>query len=134
MGVDQLHYFQKALESKRVIGEKIFSYLGQVDSPDILVLVADFFMKCHDLSWVIVSGVCQKTLVVVLRNDGSKKHAGTLAAKAFGRFGSAGGRRARARAEIPLLNFQADLSKGNDAHLSHFVIGRVKTAGTTNRN
>jgi nanoRNase/pAp phosphatase (c-di-AMP/oligoRNAs hydrolase) len=126
MGVDQLHYFQKALETKRVVGEKIFSYLGQVDSPDILVLVADFFMKCHDLSWVIVSGVCQKTLVVVLRNDGSKKHAGTLAAKAFGRFGSAGGRRARARAEISLLNFEAKQRKEDDAHLGHFVIRQVE--------
>jgi hypothetical protein len=41
-------------------------------------------------------------LIVILRNDGYRKDAGKLAERAFGAFGSAGGRRRAARAEIAL--------------------------------
>jgi nanoRNase/pAp phosphatase (c-di-AMP/oligoRNAs hydrolase) len=122
MGAKDLKYFQQALENKRVIKGKIFSHLDQVSSPDILVLVADFFMRCHEVAWTVVSGVYQKHLVVIIRNDGFRKNAGTWAIKAFGRLGSAGGHRAMARAEIPLTNLEDLPRKGEVSNLGRFVI------------
>ncbi len=126
MGVGDLKYFQQALESKRIIKGKIFSHLGQVHSPDMLVLLADFFMRCHEVGWVVVSGVYHKNLVVIIRNDGFRKNAGSKAIKAFGRLGSAGGHRAMARAEIPLANLDGHLRKTDLSDLGRFVIRQFK--------
>ena len=129
MGTEDLKYFLRALESKEIIKGKIFSHLGQVESPDNLVLVADFFMRLHEIAWVVVSGVYRKTLVVVIRNDGFRKDAGTWANSAFGRLGSAGGRRSRARAEIPLTDIQKHLGKDDPGDLGRFVIRQFKKGG-----
>jgi nanoRNase/pAp phosphatase (c-di-AMP/oligoRNAs hydrolase) len=126
MGVRDLKYFQQALEKRRVVKGKIFSHLDVVDSPDILVLVADFFMRCHETAWALVSGVHQKNLIVVIRNDGFRKNAGTWAIKAFGRLGNAGGHRAMARAEIPLANLDEHLKKGDMSNLGRFVMRQFK--------
>jgi nanoRNase/pAp phosphatase (c-di-AMP/oligoRNAs hydrolase) len=129
MGTEDLKYFRRALESKEIIEGKIFSHLGQIESPDNLVLVADFFMRLHDIAWVVVSGVYRKTLVVVIRNDGFRKDAGTWASSAFGRLGSAGGRRSRARAEISLPDLQEHLGRDDPTDLGRFVIRQFKRGG-----
>ena len=41
---------------------------------------------------------------------------------AFSRFGNAGGRRAKARAEIPMANLARHLRRGDDSELGRFVI------------
>jgi nanoRNase/pAp phosphatase (c-di-AMP/oligoRNAs hydrolase) len=122
MGLAELPYFQQALENRRLRKGKIFSYLGRVRSQDTLVLVADFFMKCHEVTWAVVFGIYRKTLVVVIRNDGLRKNAGSLASKAFGPFGNAGGPRAMARAEIPLVNLEGHLNEYCEATLRPFVM------------
>jgi hypothetical protein len=129
MGADNLKYFQLALENKQIIEGKIFSHLGHVRSPDNLVLVADFFMRLHEIDWVIVSGIYRKTLVVVIRNDGFRKDAGTRAKSAFGRFVEAGGRRARARAEIPLAELRKHLGKNDPTDLGRFIIRLFEKGG-----
>lgn len=129
MRTEDLKYFSRALGSKEIIGSKLFSHLGQIESSDNLVLVADFFMRLHEVAWVVVSGVYRETLVVVIRNDGFRKDAGTWANSAFGRFGSAGGRRSRARAEIPLSDLQEHLGKDDPSDLGRFVIRQFKKGG-----
>ena len=122
MGLEELPYFQQALENRRIRKGKIFSYLGRVHSQDTLVLVAHFFMKCHEVTSAVVFGIHRKNLVVVIRNDGLRKNAGTLASKVFGHFGNAGGHRAMARAEIPLVNLEGHVKQHSTATLSQFVI------------
>jgi len=122
MGLEELPYFQLALDNRRIRKGKIFSQLDRVHSQDTLVLVADFFMKCHEVTWAIVSGIYRKNLVVVIRNDGLRKNAGALANKAFGPFGNAGGHRAMARAEIPLANLKGHVKEYGTATLRRFVI------------
>jgi len=73
-----------------------------VDNPDILVVVADFFMRVHSISWDAVSGVCGDNLIVIFRGDGIRKDIGKFAASLFGDIGSAGGHKGAGRAEIPL--------------------------------
>jgi hypothetical protein len=66
---------------------------------------------------------------VVIRNDGFRKDAGTWANSAFGRLGSAGGRRSRARAEIPLTDLQKHLRKDDPTDLGRFVIRQFEKGG-----
>ncbi|MDX1708122.1 MAG: DHH family phosphoesterase [Desulfobacterales bacterium] len=122
MGLQELSYFQQALKNMQTRKGNVFSYLGRVQSQDTLVLIADFFMKCHEVTWTVVFGIYRKKLVIVIRNDGLRKNAGSLASKAYGAFGNAGGHRAMARAEIPLANLEGYLKKFDNATLSPFVI------------
>ena len=106
-----LKYFKAALENMKFSKNRIYSHVGRVANPDILVIVADFFTHVSDIGWVIVSGRCGDKLIVIFRCDGYKKDAGKLAKKVFGDIGSAGGHRQSARAEIPLKNLNENIVK-----------------------
>ncbi|MCX5891012.1 MAG: phosphoethanolamine methyltransferase, partial [Deltaproteobacteria bacterium] len=97
-----LRYFQVALNRYCIRHNRIYAFLGEVAAPDILVILADFFVRAGEISWTIVGGIYEDRLVVIFRNDGLRKNAGRLASEAFGRLGSAGGHVASARAEVPL--------------------------------
>jgi nanoRNase/pAp phosphatase (c-di-AMP/oligoRNAs hydrolase) len=123
---EYLKYFATALQTKRIHGSRIFAHLGSVKNPDVCVLVADFFMRVHSISWSIVSCLCSQKLIIVFRNDGLRKDAGKLAKKAFGSFGSAGGHKGMARAEIPLLNIQGVLDQKTEGRMLNWVIARIE--------
>ena len=79
-----------------------FSYVGKVDNTDILVNIADFFMRVYEVRWVAVAGVCGESVTIIFRSDGIVADVGTLAGTLFGSLGSAGGHKTMARAEFPL--------------------------------
>ncbi|WP_320005976.1 DHH family phosphoesterase [Maridesulfovibrio sp.] len=99
---DWLRYFSRAFYNLRRIGLGLFSHIGKVENPDTLVILADFLMRVHGVSWDVVSGIYEDTLVVIFRGDGMRKDMGKMAAKLFNEIGSAGGHKAAARAEIKL--------------------------------
>jgi nanoRNase/pAp phosphatase (c-di-AMP/oligoRNAs hydrolase) len=100
--MDYLAYFRRALSELRVRKGRGFVHLGQVHHPDVCVQIADFLMRIDKVNWSIVSGLYQDKIVVIFRNDGIRKDAGSAAKKAFGQFGSAGGHKSAARAEVRL--------------------------------
>lgn len=97
-----LDYFSRAFISMHKLGTGQYVYVGEVENPDILVVIADFFMRVHEIRWAAVCGVYGDTIVVILRGDGMGRDLGRHASLQFGDVGSAGGHRAMARAEIPL--------------------------------
>ncbi len=98
-----LKYFSRAFRKMLFVGKRgLFVYLGRLESPDILVILADFFTRVHGLSWDMICGVCEKKGVAIFRGDGLRGDMGKLAEKTFGEIGSAGGHKAMARAEIDL--------------------------------
>jgi len=98
-----LKFFSKAFRKMRFIGTRgLFVFMDTLESPDILVILADFFTKVHGLSWNVTAAVVKKTVVVIFRGDGVGRNMGTMAQKLFSDIGSAGGHRAAARAEISL--------------------------------
>lgn len=97
-----LKYFQKAIETKKIIKGRSFVHLGKVISPDICVIIADFFMRVSHIKWSIVSGIYGKKLIIILRSDGVRKDCGRLASNIFGLLGSGGGHKTMARSEIPV--------------------------------
>ncbi len=106
--LDWLPYFAKAIENLIPCHSGNICFIGDIDSSDILVVVADFFQKIHGLQWVAVAAKYENTLICVFRGNG-KVDLGKLASKAFGKFGSAGGHRQMARAEIPQENISAPI-------------------------
>jgi nanoRNase/pAp phosphatase (c-di-AMP/oligoRNAs hydrolase) len=100
----ELRYFRNALSEITVSNRRAYVHLGKVSTPDILVIIADFFNRVDGFDWIIVSGIHGEKLVVIFRCDGYRKNAGKLAKTTFGRFGPAGGHREAARAETPLKN------------------------------
>jgi len=100
----ELKYFKIALNEVRASKRRAYVHLGRVGTPDILVIIADFLNHVDQFDWVLVSGIHGEKLVVIFRCDGYRKNAGKLAEKIFSEFGSAGGHKEAARAEVPLKN------------------------------
>jgi nanoRNase/pAp phosphatase (c-di-AMP/oligoRNAs hydrolase) len=125
LALKDLAYFREALENKTVAKDRIYTHLQKIPSADILVILADFLLKVHDISWSIVSGIVGNTLVVIVRNDGYRKDAGKSIQKAFGSYGSAGGHRAAARAEIPLENLEDVVVRKTPLAYARFVRRRL---------
>ena len=127
---DFLKYFEHALQNKRMTKGRIFVHLDNVINPDVCVLVADFFMRVDTATWSIVSGKHGKKLIVILRHNGLQQSAGTIAHKAFGDVGSAGGHKSMARAEIPFSELTNIVDVRDDKALQQWVIHRFeKSAG-----
>ena len=104
--LDWMRYISRAFYNLRRIGKGLFAYCGSVENPDILVIVADFFTRVHDVPWVVVSGTADCKLVSIFRGDGQRRHMGTMAQKLMNGMGSAGGHKQAARAEVPLENLK----------------------------
>lgn len=102
--LEWLKFFSLAFRRLRVAKDCLHAFMGELDSPDILVILADFFLRIYGISWTVVGGVCDGKLILIFRGDGLRKDMGKTAAAMFGDFGSAGGHATMARAELPLQN------------------------------
>ena len=122
---DLLKYFRIALKNMRRRKGKVYVHLGQVVSPDVCVLIADFFMRVNTVTWSIVSGICEKKLTIIFRNDGIRKNAGKVAKEGFGMLGTAGGHKNMARAEIALSELKEHVDTRDDKKLQSWIIGRT---------
>jgi len=127
--LDSLKYYRTALEQMRVWKQRIPVHLGSVTTPDVCVSIAEFFMTIHDIAWAVISGIYQKRLIIIVRNDGTRRDAGKLLSEVFGHLGNAGGHKAMARAEIPLENLESVVDYNDSKELSRWIIRRLdKTA------
>ncbi len=130
MRVDFLPYFKYAIEQRRFRKNRAFVHLGRVGHPDICVQIADFFLRVDTVNWSVVSGLYQAKLVVILRNDGIRKNAGTVAKECFGRWGPAGGHKSAARAEIPVEALAGIVDINDRRAVLSWMIGLIeKQAG-----
>jgi nanoRNase/pAp phosphatase (c-di-AMP/oligoRNAs hydrolase) len=116
--------FRTALENLVFIKDKACIHMGKVNDPDILVILADFFLKLVESAWCIVSGVYAQKLIVIFRHAGFRSDAGRAAQKLFGQWGSAGGHKSAARAEIPLEAIPVPSQE--DPVLGEFVRDQIK--------
>ncbi|UCE51676.1 MAG: DHH family phosphoesterase [Desulfobacterales bacterium] len=124
--LDFLKYFKTALRTMDLRKGKVFVHLGSVVNPDVCVIIADFFMRISSVTWSIVSGICDKKLIIIFRNDGIRKNAGSVAKKSFGQFGSAGGHKNMARTEIALSALKNHIDHRDDKKLLRWIISRTE--------
>ena len=122
---DLLKYFKIALQNMRRRKGKVYVHLGSVVNPDVCVLIADFFMRVNTVTWSIVSGICDKKLIIIFRNDGIRKNAGKVAKEGFGKLGNAGGHKNMARTEIVLGDLKGQVDPHDDNKLISWIINRT---------
>ena len=121
-----LKYYKLALETMKRRKKRVYVHLGDIPNPDICVLIADFFMRVNAVTWSIVSGVYGNRIIVVFRNDGIRKNAGKVAKTSLGCFGSAGGHKSMARAEIPAEDITNKIDIQDDKKMLNWVIRQIE--------
>ncbi len=98
--LEWLRYFCAGYSKMRLIRGGIFVFLDDVENADVLVILADQFLRVHQIGWTAVCGVVDEKLTVIFRGSGGRRDMGKVASACFGKIGSAGGHRGAARAEI----------------------------------
>ncbi|MCJ7616099.1 MAG: DHH family phosphoesterase [Desulfobacterales bacterium] len=121
-----LKYFRTAIQNMCRRKNKIYAHLGSVVNPDICVLIADFFMRIDSINWSIVSGIYERKLIIIFRNDGLRRNAGNVAKLSFGRIGSAGGHKSMARSEIAIADIKDLVDCKDDDKILTWVINKIK--------
>lgn len=119
-----LQDYKSAMENLTFIKDKVFIPMGKVSNPDILVLIADFFLKMAEATWSVVTGISEKKIIIIIRNAGFRLDAGKMAQELFGEYGPAGGHKTAARAEIPLANIKDHLC-GSRTY-DQFILSKLK--------
>jgi nanoRNase/pAp phosphatase (c-di-AMP/oligoRNAs hydrolase) len=132
--LSDLTYFRKAIQIRRFRKGKMFAHLGRIPHPDVCVLIAEFFMRVETVTWSIVSGRYAQKIVVILRNDGIRKDAGSVALESFGEFGSAGGHKTMARAELDLARVGAAVNCKNGRRITEWLVSRIEQRDWTSHD
>jgi nanoRNase/pAp phosphatase (c-di-AMP/oligoRNAs hydrolase) len=117
-------YFSKlriALDQATVYGSRIVSYLGHLDSPEMVAESADLLLRAEEVDWAMCLGVIDGWLHVSLRTTDRDRHAGRVARNLGGRRGFGGGHQALAAAQIPL-----PVKNNNDRQIRSMVRGLTK--------
>lgn len=118
--------FKRALNCLRLRRGRGFVHLGEVGNPDVCVQIADFLLQIDSVNWAMVSAMYQDKLVVIFRNDGLRKDAGKAAKQSFGRWGSAGGHKSAARAEVPLSALAGEVDTADNLKFGRWIRQRVE--------
>ncbi len=127
---EDLDFLGTAIRKRQVVNNRAFYHAGNIVKPDELVVVADFFLTIVGVNWSIVSGVMDRKLIVILRNDGLRKGAGNTAKEAFSKYGSAGGHKTMARAELSLYLIRKETGSVAQKALAEWIRDSIaKTAG-----
>ncbi len=127
---EDLDFLGAAIRHRKIINNRVFYHAGAISKPDELVMVADFFLTLVNVNWSIVSGVYDQKLIIILRNDGLRKGAGNTAKEAFAAFGSAGGHKTMARAELDIRQVKKDNGSVSKKAVGEWIISVIeKNAG-----
>ncbi len=125
MTLQTLNSYRLAMDRLTLYRHTAYIHMGEVTNPDVLVMIADFFMRLAEAAWAVVTGIYEESLIAILRNGGFSGNAGKLAGELFGEFGGTGGGHAgAARAEVRLEdipNLRPDRS-----NLGQIVLGLLK--------
>lgn len=83
--------FSRAIAGARLYGEVLVFSLGEVDNPDIVAELADYFMRAEGVRTVFGMGVFAGDGILSLRSDDGEGHAGGWMERAVAGIGSGGG-------------------------------------------
>ena len=131
---EDLDFLGQAIKQKKIIHNRVFFHAGKITKPDELVIVADFFLTLVKVNWSVISGIYEKKLIIIFRNDGLRKGAGKTAREAFDTYGSAGGHKTMARAELDLRLIRKETKQVNKKFLASWIISKIEKTGGTKIN
>jgi nanoRNase/pAp phosphatase (c-di-AMP/oligoRNAs hydrolase) len=125
MPMEVLGIFDQAIARKKIGGKTLLAHIGDVKNTDYPVYIADFFMRISGISAVIVSARHEQKLVVIFRSNGLRIDIGRIAERVLGPYGTAGGHRTMARAELDLSEIRKEaLSLSEDA-LERWLVAKL---------
>lgn len=104
MPASSLDAIATAINNKKIEGDVLVSFVGEVQTPEIGAHAADMLILVKEINWAVVALTSGGKLYVFVRTSTPKGDAGKLATECFMMYGSAGGDRSKARAEIPAQN------------------------------
>lgn len=112
-----LKYYNYAYHHMNNFRGRRVCFLGNVESADVCVQIADFYLRLIGTYYVVVAGIVGDRFIIIFRGDGYRQNCGEMAQRAFGSAGKGGGHRSAARMEIPIdvlkENLSGDLSQRN---------------------
>jgi len=118
-----LKYYDHAFHHMKHYRGRRVGFLGHVESPDVCVQVADFYLRLIGTYYVVVAGIVNDKLIIIFRGDGYRQDCGAIAQSACGLIGQGGGHRSAARIEIALdvlkTELKGDLSQQSVDHFLH---------------
>ncbi len=97
-----LKYYDHAYHHMNNFRGRRVCFLGDIESADVCVQVADFYLRLIGTYYVVVAGIVSDRFIITFRGDGYRQDCGAIAQRAFGLLGKGGGHRSAARMEIPL--------------------------------
>ncbi len=128
LSMEDLDFLGNAIKHRKMFHHKVFFHAGKITKPDELVMVADFFLTLVRVNWSTISGIFQKKLIIIIRNDGLRKGAGATAKDAFSMYGFAGGHKTMARAELDLKLVRKEIGSVSKKALGSWIITRIEKA------
>lgn len=96
--------FARGINEALVADTLVTSFIGEVTTPEMPAIVADFLLRLENVQWVLVSGVSKGRLVLSLRTNSSKQSAGEAMRKLIRQHGEGGGHRTKAGGFAKLEN------------------------------
>ena len=97
-----LKYYDHAYHHMNNFHGRRVCYLGNIESADVCVQIADFYLRLIGTYYVVVAGTVGDKFIIIFRGDGYRQDCGAIAQRAFGLIGKGGGHRSAARIEVPL--------------------------------
>ncbi len=122
-----LKYYDHAYHHMNNFRGRRVCYLGDIESADVCVQVADFYLHLIGTHYVVVAGIVGARFIITFRGDGYRQDCGAIAQRAFGLLGKGGGHRSAARMEIPLEALKEKLG-GNlsQRNIDKFLLESLK--------
>lgn len=128
-----LKYFDYAFHHMTHFRGRRVCFLGNIESSDVCVQVADFYLHLIGTYYVVVAGIVKDRFIIVFRGDGYRQDCGILAQRAFGAYGNGGGHRSAARLEIPLAVLKKQLNEDlSQQNVDKFLIENLKNVKKIN--
>ncbi len=93
-----------ALQDARVYGNSILTHIGQINNPDMIGEVADFFLREDETNWTMCSGFYGNRLLLSIRTSQEQNRADRVIKLIVARKGTGGGHLTYAGGQIPLKN------------------------------
>jgi len=128
-----LKYYDHAYHHMSNFHGRRVCYLGNIESADVCVQVADFYLRLIGTYYVVVAGIVGDRFIITFRGDGYRQDCGAIAQRAFGSLGKGGGHKSAARMEIP-LEVLKEKAGGNlsQSNVDKFLLESLKRYQKTN--
>jgi nanoRNase/pAp phosphatase (c-di-AMP/oligoRNAs hydrolase) len=98
----------RSLERARTRGPVVVSYVGNLDYPDLVAELADFYLRYDGAYWSFCIGIFEEDILISIRTSLPDASAGRLLRKVIGDDGSAGGHGMMAGARVPIGHLSAE--------------------------